>query len=168
MKMLHLVLTGLLLLTTAATAQDSRVAIWAEDEEVYVLHRHLASETGIEYSELQVITKQDGEEIARMTIAPLTRLVSVGHGFFVGQSRLNPGKTGQEYNYLLINAEGGLVSKALVMPQSGHCSNLGPYQAQGDWYDERAPLELIRVEGKALGITTSGNTWQSKCFFPIR
>lgn len=166
--MLRALLTGLFLLASTAAAQDSRISIWAEDDAVYVFHRHLTTEAGIDYSEVQIIDKRNGAEIARMQISPLTRLVSVGQGLFAGQSWVNPAESRQEYNYVLLSSQGHIVSQALVMPGSGHCSNLGAYQAQGDWYDERAPLELIVVKGKVLGVATSGNTWQSKCFFPIR
>lgn len=151
-------------ITTASADRSLRLStahLVAESSTVVVTHDHdiepvdESSDVGgrgirLSYrSTLQIVRKSDNAELFKQPVMPLTALTSVNDGrYFAGLSNLRT--LSHKYNFLLITADGQIVTTALITPTSGHCQSVSWTSTNYiGWFDEKAPdVQLAFVGGR--------------------
>jgi hypothetical protein len=98
-------------------------------------------------STLRIVRKSDKTEIFKQEVMPLTALTSVDGGrYFAGLSNLKT--IAHEYNFILISADGRIVTTALITPMSHHCRTLSATTTNFiRWFDDKAPKVQLSFEG---------------------
>ncbi|MDY6944542.1 MAG: hypothetical protein SXG53_02395 [Pseudomonadota bacterium] len=88
---------------------------------------------------------------------PLTALTSVDCGrYFAGLSSLQV--LSFAHNFLLISANGEMVTTALITPTSGHCRSVHWSTTNViAWFDEKAPDVQLSFVGDRVDTVTVGN-----------
>ena len=111
------------------------------------------------HSTLRVVRKSDNAEIFNQTVMPLTALTSVDGGrYFAGLSSLQT--LADQYNFLLISADGRIVTTALITPTSGHCRSVSWSTTNFiGWFDEKAPDVRLSFEGGQVDAVTVMNPY---------
>ena len=150
--------------------RSSELQIWAESEDVYVLHTHKAVAWTVERSELKIVTKGEGKEVFVTETTPFTKLVSVEGGkYFAGLSDLQAGSLPHGYNFALFTPEGRFVSKVFVSRETGYCEKVRQSVSQYlGWFSRKPRIELVRSEGEISKIIVQSYYGDSKaCELPV-
>lgn len=164
-RILQLGCIGLALSITPAYADRafhlSTEHLVAESSTVIVTHDHDSweakrpegmSDGGIYLSVdsvLRIVRKSDNAEIFKQRVMPLTALTSVDGGrYFAGLSNLKA--LAPEYNFLLISADGRIVTTARITSTSHHCRRISSTTTNFTrWFDDKAPkVQLSFVGGE--------------------
>jgi hypothetical protein len=165
LRMLQFGCIGLALNITAAYADRSlrlsTAHLVAESSTVIVMHDHDVKQgrepgaadgkIALDYnSTLRIVRKSDDAEIFERAVMPLTTLTSVDDGrYFAGLSNLQT--LSFRYNFLLIRADGQIVTTALITPTSGHCRSVSATVTNFiRWFDEKAPAVRLSFAGDQL------------------
>lgn len=174
-RILQVASIGLLLNVTAVYAdrslQLSTKHLTAESASVVVIHDHdlkptkkpsavAASEITVDMtSTLRIVRKSDNVEIFKQTVMPLTALTSVDGGRYVaGLSNLQA--LSFQYNFLLIRADGRIVTTALITPTSGHCRSVSASTTNFiGWFDQQAPDVHLSFAGDQVETVTVANPY---------
>lgn len=174
-RIMQLTCVGLVLSVTTAYADRalrlSTAHLVAEGPTVIVTHDHdvrPAKESGAVasraiplsyYSTLRVVRKSDNVEIFKQFVMPLTALTSVDEGrYFAGLSSLRV--LSHKYNFLLVSAEGQIVTTALITPTSDHCRSVS-YTTTNSirWFDEKTPDVQLSFAGDRIDTVTVLNPY---------
>jgi hypothetical protein len=169
LRILQLGCIGLMFNISVASADRSlrlsTAHLVAESSSVRVTHDHdvqQVKESGVPVdgairlnlnSTLRIVRKSDNAEIFNQAVPPLTALTSVNDGrYFAGLSNLQT--LSAQYNFLLISADGKIVTTALITPSSGHCRSVSLTTTNFiRWFNEKAPdVRLSRV-GRQVFVT---------------
>lgn len=103
--------------------------------------------------------KSDNTEIFYQRVMPLTTLASVDDGqYFAGLSSLRA--LSFEYNFLLISAEGEIITTALITPTSDHCRVVS-YTTTNSirWFEEDTPDIALSFKGDRVDTITVVNPY---------
>lgn len=155
----------LLQLSAAHLVAESSTVIVTHDHDVkQVKERSAAADGGVvlDYSStLRIVRKSDNTEIFRQTVMPLTALTSVDEGrYFAGLSNLQA--LSFQYNFLLISADGQIVTTALITPTSGHCRSVSATTTNFiRWFDDKAPKVQLSFAGDQVDTVTVANPYES-------
>ncbi|SMF48843.1 hypothetical protein SAMN02745866_03195 [Alteromonadaceae bacterium Bs31] len=144
--------------------------IWAENEDVYVLHSHKAVAWTVEKSEIKIFTKNAGKEVFVTETTPFTKLVPVEDGkYFAGLSDLQAGSLPHGYNFALFTPEGRFIAKVFVSRETGYCEKVRQSVSQYlGWFSSKPRIELVRSEGKITKIVVQPYYHDSKpCELPV-
>ncbi|WP_053981346.1 hypothetical protein [Marinagarivorans algicola] len=150
--------------------RSSDLHIWAENDNVYVLHSHKAIAWTVETSEIKIVTKATGEEVFSADTTPFTKLVSVENGrYFAGLSDLQAGSLSHGYNFALFTPDGEFLSKVFVSRDAGYCEKVRQSVSQYlGWFAREPRIKLVRSEGKVSKIIVQPYYHDSKpCELPI-
>jgi hypothetical protein len=110
-------------------------------------------------STLRIVRKSDNAEIFKHAVMPFTALTSVDGGrYFAGLSSLQT--LSPQYNFLLIRADGRIVTTALITPTSGHCRSVRSSTTNFiGWFDEKAPDVQLSFAGDQVDTVTVVNPY---------
>lgn len=110
-------------------------------------------------STLRIVRKSDNAEIFKQEVMPLTALTSVEDGrYFVGLSSLQV--LSSQYNFLLISADGHIITTALITPASNHCRAVSFSTTNFiRWFDERTPDVQLSFVGDQVDTVTVLNPY---------
>lgn len=134
--------------------RTSNVSIWAESDDVYVLHSHSVHAWSIDKSELKIISKKSGSEIFKAEITPFTALVAVEGGkYFAGLSDLQAGSLPHGYNFALFNPSGEFISRVYVSRDTEYCEKVRQSVSQYLGWFSKPPS--ISIESTGNGTITS-------------
>jgi len=175
-RMLQLACIGAVLAVSMAQAdQTIRMStrhLVAESATVIVTHDHdvkpvdkpgaASDEYTLELnSTLRIVRKRDNAEIFKQAVMPLTALTSVDGGrYFAGLSSLQA--LSFAYNFLLISANGEIVTTALITPTSGHCRSVRWSTTNViAWFDENVPDVQLSFVGDRVDTVTVGNPYDT-------
>ena len=170
-RILQLGCLGLVLTFAAAAYADrslrlSTEHLVADSSSVIVTHNHdvkqikkpdavAGSEIVLDLnSTLRIVRKSDNTEIFKQDVMPLTALTSVDDGrYFAGLSSLQA--LSPQYNFLLISADGQIVTTALITPTSGHCRSVSWSTTNFiGWFDEKSPdVQLSFTDDQVSTVT---------------
>jgi hypothetical protein len=152
-----------LYLSTEHLVAESSAVIVTHDHDVKQIKKPDAPpERGIvlDYrSSLRIVRKSDSAEISKLPVMPLTALTSVDDGrYFAGLSSLQA--LSFKYNFILISADGRIVTTALITPTSGHCRSVSSTTTNFiRWFDGKAPRVQLSFVGDQVDTVTVRNPY---------
>lgn len=176
-RIMQLGCLGLALTVTIASADRSlrfsTAHLVAENSTVIVTHDHdvqqvkepgavAGSEIRLNLnSTLRIVRKSDNAAILKLAVMPLTALTSVDNGrYFAGLSNLRT--LSFRYNFLLMSADGQIVTTALITPTSGHCGSVSSTTTNFiGWFDEKVPDVHLSFAGGQVAKATVVNPYDT-------
>ena len=168
-----LVILVLLCLSAESSADQPRsssLQIWAENDDVYVLHSHDLHAWEVNLSEVRIIRKVDGEEVFRSETAPFTKLVPVKGGkYFAGLSDLQAGTMPAGYNFALFTPEGQFLSKVYVSRETAYCERVQQSVSQNlNWFSRNPEVTLKWIDEDLESILVKPYYWGDEdCELPL-
>ena len=148
----------------------SRMNIWTENENVYVLHTHKAIAWTLKKSETRIVSKETGKVVFKANTSPFTIIIPVENGkYFAGLSDLQAGSLLHGYNFALFTPSGEFISKVYVSRETGYCEKVKQSVSQYLYWFSRMPdVKLEREHGKISKIVIESPFHDTKpCELPI-
>ena len=128
--------------------RSSNLSIWAENNNVLVLHEHKVRAWTISQSSIRIINKGDGSEVFQSETTPFTVLVPVEGGkYFAGLSDLQAGSLPHGYNFALFKPDGEFVSRVYVSKDTDYCEKVRQSVSQYlGWFSRVPDIHLERSQ----------------------
>ena len=173
--MKHLALFYIFILFASYVRADepavSNKNIWAENQDIYVLHSHSVGGS-VDYSFIKLVSKQTGHVVKQFETTPFMELISIEGGkYFVGLSDLLADSQQHGYNFALINSNGEFISRVFVSARSGHCEKVSQSVSQYvSWYSPNIIVSLVKKGDAVTSIKVNPYTYNDKrkpCVLPV-